>query len=81
MQTNFGFGTSGIVQRRKNYSLLDIFADLGGVFDILKYLLGILLLPVARHSFIIKVLKKTFNIEQHIYDRRKHKSDDSGSAD
>jgi len=37
--------------KRRIYCLLDLMADLGGIQDIIMFLLEWLLLPIAAHSF------------------------------
>ena len=66
VQSYIGFGPSGAVHKRKNYSLMEIIGDLGGVFELLVLCVGFFIRPISRHSFIMKVLRKTFMIEQHI---------------
>jgi hypothetical protein len=47
---------------RQSYSLLDLFGDLGGIFELLKGFIGLLLFQVSEHSFILKALKALFMI-------------------
>ena len=73
-----GFGKIGHVHERENYSLMAIVGDLGGVFELLCSLAGIFLLPISEHSFMVNVLRKTYNIEQIA---EKVEEDDSESDD
>jgi hypothetical protein len=55
---------------REIYSLLDLLGDLGGVTDVLVFLVGGLIFPIAEHHFIMKYLQKMFLVqtkEDHLF--------------
>lgn len=66
MKTRIGFGFVGMLHRRQNYSLMGILGDVGGVFELLCSMVGVFLIPISRHSFMLHVLKKTYNVEQYV---------------
>ena len=39
---------------------MNFLGDLGGIFEIFTKLISLLLLPTARHSFILKALERMF---------------------
>ena len=47
---------------RQSYSLIDLFGDLGGIFELLTGSIGLLLFQVSEHSFIVTALKNLFMI-------------------
>lgn len=51
---------SGLVHRRRVYSIFDLMGDLGGVIEILLIVFNIMFLPMAEHSFNLKAIKKLF---------------------
>jgi hypothetical protein len=55
---------------REIYSLFDLLGDLGGVTDILVFVVGALIFPFAEHHFIMRYLQKMFLIqttEKHLF--------------
>ncbi len=45
---------------RQIYGALDLLGDLGGVYEIITLVLAIQMLPISRHSFILKATKKHY---------------------
>ena len=43
-----------ISHKRETYDLIKLLGDMGGIQGILISLLGVLVIPVSAHSFIIK---------------------------
>ena len=52
--------SKGSVHRRRVYSIFDFLGDLGGVIEIILLVFGMFLLPIAKHSFILKATKKLY---------------------
>ena len=48
------------MHRRRVYSIFDFLGDLGGVIEIILLFFGMFLLPLAKHSFILKATKKLY---------------------
>ena len=46
-----------VFHERKIYSLLHVIGDLGGVFELIKSVLGFFFFPIATHSFILKAIE------------------------
>lgn len=63
LEANIGFAQTGYQHRRKNYSIIEIMGDLGGVSELLTVVIGFFIMPISRHSFIMKVLRKSFVLE------------------
>ena len=42
------------------YNYFDLLGDLGGVTEIILLVFGFFLLPISKHSFILKATKKLF---------------------
>ena len=42
------------------YGYVDLIGDLGGVFEIIAFLIGIVVLPFATFGFYYKVLQRLF---------------------
>ena len=45
---------------RNTYDLINLLGDMGGVASVIELLLGVFLLPISAHSFIIKAARKLF---------------------
>ena len=63
--------------------MFDLVGDLGGVFEVLTGLLGIFLLPISKHSFVLtasKLLFKARTCDSSIFSNVK-KRNVVGSAD
>lgn len=54
------------MHRRENYCLNDFIGDLGGVFEVLVYIMGIVMVPLSRHAFVVEMLEKNFRIYQRV---------------
>jgi hypothetical protein len=52
--------TASIENSREIYSLLDLLGDLGGVTDVLIFIIGIFIFPISQHSFTMRYLQKMF---------------------
>ena len=48
------------MNERKIYNFFDLLGDLGGVSEIVFLVFSFFLLPISRHSFIVKATKKLF---------------------
>ena len=53
----------GIKHVRQVYDLLDLFGDLGGVFEVFKTIILIFILPISEHIFILRTLKRLFYVK------------------
>mmetsp|Transcript_1880 Transcript_1880/g.2596 ORF Transcript_1880/g.2596 Transcript_1880/m.2596 type:complete len:210 (-) Transcript_1880:575-1204(-) len=49
-----------IKHMRQIYGALDLLGDLGGVYEIITLVLAIQMLPISRHSFVLKATKKMY---------------------
>ncbi len=56
-------GLDKLVVGRETYSLLDWLGDLGGLFDALFILCGVIISPVAQFSMKAMLLSKLFNFK------------------
>ena len=50
----FFLDKTGVTHERVVYTLIDALGDIGGIIEIIMILLGILLLPISKHSFYLK---------------------------
>ena len=50
--------------RRENYCFNDLIGELGGVFEVMVFVVGIVMMPLSEHAFIIEVLERNFSIYQ-----------------
>ena len=57
------FGQSMTETERQTYSLLELFGDVGGLFDGLKILIGIVLAPISAFNMRSMILIKAFRQE------------------
>lgn len=62
-QTRLTIGNKQTLHQQIPYSLLNILADIGGVFEILVYILSFILLPISEHSFTIHSAKSLFHLK------------------
>ena len=53
----------GIKHVRQVYDLLDLFGDLGGVFEVFKTIIMMFILPISEHIFILRTLKRLFYVK------------------
>ena len=53
----------GIKHVRQVYDLLDLFGDLGGVFEVFKTIILMFILPISEHIFILRTLKRLFYVK------------------
>lgn len=51
------------MHKKQQFNLFDFFGAIGGVFELFKNIVGFLLYPCARFSYIISVLEKTFDVQ------------------
>ena len=49
-----------IVHNREVFNLLDLLGELGGVIEIFIITFGIILHPIAKHSFMLNAIKLLF---------------------
>jgi hypothetical protein len=45
---------------RNTYDLINLLGDMGGVASVIELILGVILLPISAHSFVIKAARKLF---------------------
>ena len=54
------FGQTKTSHQREVYNLFDLIGDLGGVLEVILAVLGLFILPVSEHSFVMKALSKLY---------------------
>lgn len=60
----FKIDSSGFVFQRQNYCLNDFIGDVGGVFEVISFLVGIFMVPISRFAFIVRMLESNFKVFQ-----------------
>ena len=49
-----------ILHKRVAYGIIDLLGDLGGVLEVIVAVLGVMILPISKYSFELKVLENMF---------------------
>jgi hypothetical protein len=57
-------GSLKINHTRHIYNLVDLVGDLAGVFDLFIAILAFLMIPLAKHSFILDNLHDNYKVEK-----------------
>ena len=52
-----------IDHERRVYDFLDLLGDLGGVFEIILFVIGLMVYPVSEYSFYLKALSELFLVK------------------
>ena len=53
----------GIIHSRQTYGIFDLFGDIGGVLGVLIFIFGVIMHPISKYNYELKLLEKLYVVK------------------